>query len=189
LPTAYKIYGKILKDKLQPIAENILGEEQCGFRKGRSTTGAIFTIKQITGKRSEFNRQLYMVFLDYEKPHERVDRQKLWKTLYSYDIPKNLVNAIKPVHSNRKITVLTEPNRTHNSLPVNPGLRQGCGLSRILFDIYMNIILEAWQNGEPIGIKLNNRCTIATILFAGYQTLLAETENDLQRNLYHLKEF
>jgi hypothetical protein len=26
-PTAYKLYGKILKDKLQPIAENILGEE------------------------------------------------------------------------------------------------------------------------------------------------------------------
>jgi sorting nexin-29 len=49
-PTAYKLYEKILKDKLQPIAEKILGEEQCGLRKGRSKTDTIFTIKQIIEK-------------------------------------------------------------------------------------------------------------------------------------------
>jgi hypothetical protein len=68
------------------------------------------------------------------------------------------------------------------------GLRQGCGLSPVLFNIYMNKILEAWQKGESKGIILNSRCTTATILFADDQILLAETENDLQRNLYHLNE-
>jgi hypothetical protein len=53
----------------------------------------------------------------------------------------------------------------------------------------MNKIVEAWQKGEPKGIKLNNRCIIAPkVLFADDQILLAETENDLQRNLYHLNE-
>jgi hypothetical protein len=47
-------------------------------------------------------------------------------------------------------------------------------------------ILEVRHKEEPKGIKLNNRCTIATILFADDQILLAETENDLQRNLNHL---
>jgi sorting nexin-29 len=50
LPTAYELHGKILKDKSQPTAENILREEQRSFRKGRSTTDVIFTIKQITEK-------------------------------------------------------------------------------------------------------------------------------------------
>jgi hypothetical protein len=63
-----------------------------------------------------------------------------------------------------------------------------CELSPILFDIYMNKILETWQKREPKGIKLNNRCTIVTVLFADDQILSAETENDLQRNLYHLNE-
>jgi hypothetical protein len=88
LPTAYKLYRKILKDKLQPIAENILGEEQHGFHKGRSTADAVSTIKQIMEKSREFNQPLYMLFLDYEKAYDRVNRDKLWEILYSYDIPK-----------------------------------------------------------------------------------------------------
>jgi hypothetical protein len=88
LPTAYKLYGKILKDKLQPIAENILGKEQYGLRKGRSTIDAISTIKQITEKSREFNRPLHMFFLDYEKAYDRVNRDKPWETIHSYDIPK-----------------------------------------------------------------------------------------------------
>jgi hypothetical protein len=189
LPTAYELHRKILKDKLQPIAKNILGEEQCGYHKDRSTVDAIFTIKQIIEKCREFNRSLYTLFLDYEKANDKVDRDKLWGTLYSYDIPKNLVNAIKSLYNNTKIIVLTDVNKTYsNSLPVNTGLHQGSGLSPILFDIYMNKILEAWQKGEPKGIKLNNRCTIATDLFADDQILLAETDNDLQWSLYHLKE-
>jgi hypothetical protein len=36
---------------------------------------------------------------------------------------------------------------------------------------------------KPKVIKLNKRCTIATVVFAEDQILLAETENDLQRNL------
>jgi hypothetical protein len=31
-----------------------------------------------------------------------------------------------------------------------------CGLSPVLFGIYMNQILESWQKGEPKGIKVNN---------------------------------
>jgi hypothetical protein len=80
LPTACKLYREILKNKLQPIAENILGEDQCDFHKGRSMIDAIFTIKQIIEKSREFNRPLYMSFLDYEKAYNTVNRDKLWKT-------------------------------------------------------------------------------------------------------------
>jgi hypothetical protein len=52
----------------------------------------------------------------------------------------------------------------------------------------MNKILGAWPEEEPKGIKLNNECTIETILFADSQVLWAETGNDLQRKLNQLKE-
>ena len=55
LPTCYKLYTSILKTKLQPIAEGLLLEEQCDFRKGRSCIDAIFTLKQIMEKKREFN--------------------------------------------------------------------------------------------------------------------------------------
>jgi hypothetical protein len=68
------------------------------------------------------------------------------ENLYSYDILKDLVNAIKFVYNNTKMIVLTDANKTHNnSLPISTGIHQVCGLSPILFDISMNKILEAWQ--------------------------------------------
>jgi hypothetical protein len=68
-----------------------------------------------------------MSFLDYEKAYGRVNRDKLWETLYSYDIPKNLVNTIKSLYNNTKIIVLTDANKKHtNHQPINTGLRQGC---------------------------------------------------------------
>jgi hypothetical protein len=66
-------------------------------------------------------------------------------------------------------------------LEVNKGLRQGCGLSPILFDLYMNKGLEIWRTYSPKGIKLTKNTEINTILFVDDEILLAENEDDLQR--------
>ena len=44
LCTLYKVYTRILLNRLQPLAENILGEQQAGFRRGRATTDQITDI-------------------------------------------------------------------------------------------------------------------------------------------------
>ena len=41
-------------------------EEQCGFRKGRSCTDAVFTVQQIIEKK-ERNLPLFLLLGDYEK--------------------------------------------------------------------------------------------------------------------------
>ena len=44
LPTAYKILIYFLLKRLTPFAEEWLGDYQCGFRKGRSTTDQVFIV-------------------------------------------------------------------------------------------------------------------------------------------------
>jgi hypothetical protein len=73
-------------------------------------------------------------------------------------------------------------------LEVNKGLRQGCCLSRILFDLYMNKGLEIWRTYSPKGIKLTKNTEINTILFADDQILLAENEDELQRAVTNLNK-
>ena len=103
--SGYKIYANIIKNKLQPIAEKILQEEQCGFRKGRSCIDAIFTIKQIMEKRIEYNLPLYLLFLDYVKAYDRVKRTKLWSILEEYKVPSNLINAVKSLYDQTEIKI------------------------------------------------------------------------------------
>ena len=183
LTTAYKLYSAVLKKKLYPILETILGEEQNGFRKRRSCIYAIFTIKQILEKISEYNLQSCLLFIDYIKAYDRVQRNKLWKIMEEYKIPFNLINSIKSLYSKTRITIKEE------STYVNKGLRQGCGLSPILFDLYLNRIIENWRTKyKPKGIVLKKNTHIDTIVFADDQVLLADSETELQRAIKYLNE-
>ena len=43
-----------------PIAETVLPESQCGFRRNRGTTNMIFAVRQLMEKAREQHRNLYM---------------------------------------------------------------------------------------------------------------------------------
>jgi sorting nexin-29 len=78
LPTAYKLFANIIKNKLNERMEDEIVEKKCGFRKGRSCTDAIFTVQQIMEKTKEHNLPLFLLFIDYEKAHDNVNRDMLW---------------------------------------------------------------------------------------------------------------
>jgi sorting nexin-29 len=46
LDIVYKVFSNVLNERLKKITENLLVEYQCGFRKNRSTSDQIFTIRQ-----------------------------------------------------------------------------------------------------------------------------------------------
>ena len=77
LNTGYKIYSKIIANRLTVVAEALLLEEQKGFRKGRPCMECIFSVLQIIEKHREFNIPTYMAFIDFKKAFDSVDRDKL----------------------------------------------------------------------------------------------------------------
>ena len=50
LPHAYKVLAKILQKRINRIEEEILNEEQAGFRRGRGTIDHVFTLGKIVEK-------------------------------------------------------------------------------------------------------------------------------------------
>ena len=72
---------KILQARLQQYVNQELPDIQAGFRKGRGTRDQIVNICWIIGKAREFQKNLYLCFIDYSKAFECVDCNKLWKIL------------------------------------------------------------------------------------------------------------
>jgi hypothetical protein len=64
LPTAYKLFANIIKNRLNEHLDDEMVEAQCGFRKGRCCIDAIFTVQQIMEKRKEHNLPLFLQFID-----------------------------------------------------------------------------------------------------------------------------
>ncbi|VDP69745.1 unnamed protein product [Schistosoma curassoni] len=72
-----------------------LRNQQAGFRKDRSCTDQIATLRISVGQSIEWNSSLYINFIDYEKAFDSVDRTLLWKLLRHYSVPQKIVNIIQ----------------------------------------------------------------------------------------------
>ncbi|XP_066964223.1 uncharacterized protein [Macrobrachium rosenbergii] len=78
---AVKLYERILEKRARRIIEPQTGEEQHGYRKDRSTSDLIFTLRLVVEKSWEYNRSLYLAFIGLEKAFGSVPRNKLWRCL------------------------------------------------------------------------------------------------------------
>lgn len=87
LSIAGKILAKIILKHIKGISKVMLPESQCGFRAGHSTADMIFPLHQLQEKAIEQQQALYVVFVDFTKAINTVDRETLWKVLELYGCP------------------------------------------------------------------------------------------------------
>ena len=78
---ASKVMLKILQARLQHYVNQKLSDVQAEFRKGRGTTDQIANICWIIEKAREFQKNIYLYFIDYAKAFDCGDHNKLWKIL------------------------------------------------------------------------------------------------------------
>ena len=72
---------KILQARLQQYVNHELLDVHAVFRKGRGTRDQIANICWIIKKAREFQKNIYVIFIDYAKVFECVNHNKLWKSL------------------------------------------------------------------------------------------------------------
>ena len=71
----------ILQARIPQYVNCELPDVQTGFRKDRGTRDQIANIHQIMEKAWEFQKNIYLCFIDYSKTFDCVDQKKLWKIL------------------------------------------------------------------------------------------------------------
>ena len=72
---------KIMHIRLQHYVNKELSDVQAGFRKGRGTRDQIANICWVIEKAREFQKIIYLCFINYTEVFDYVDHNKLWKAL------------------------------------------------------------------------------------------------------------
>ena len=90
-----KVMLKIILNRLQSQAEEIIAEEQAGFRAGRSTTEQIFNLRILGEKYLQHQQNLYHVFIDFKKVFDRVWHEALWAIMRKYNINASITEPLK----------------------------------------------------------------------------------------------
>ena len=143
LEVAYKIIAIILLARLQPIAEGLDHESQCGFRPGRGCTDAVFTIKMALKKRQEHGLETWVLFLDLVKAFDRVPRELLWAILGKFGVPAKLISLLKSLHEH--VYVKFSVDGVEHVITCIIGVKQGDILGPILFTFFVAAVMITWR--------------------------------------------
>ena len=154
LSIAGKVFAKILLNRLLNISENILPESQSGFRSNRSTVDMIFAARQLFEKSREQHRDLYVAFIDLSKAFDSVDRNLLWLILLRSGCTERFVQLIASLHNGMSVRIRVGDDLS-DPFEVSRGVKQGCVLAPILFNIYVQCITRLLAN------KLDKHCQIS----------------------------
>lgn len=87
------------------IYEKVVGEYQCGFRKGRSTTNQLFIMRYLLEKLCEHNITSYHLFIDIKTAYNIIDREEMWKALAKLGIPDEIILMCELVTENSQARV------------------------------------------------------------------------------------
>ena len=126
---------KILQARLQQYVNRELPNVQAGFRKGRKTKEQIANIRWIIKKAREFQKNIYLCFIDYSKTFDCVDHNKLWKILQEMEIPDHLTCLLRNLYAGKEATVRIGHGTT-DWFQIGKGICQGCMLSPCLINLY-----------------------------------------------------
>ena len=141
LPIAAKIYNKLILNRLRPKLEQILRKNQNGFRPGRSTLGQILTLRRIIEEITFCNKTAALIFVDFSKAFDSVNREKMFEILELYGIPTETIEAIKVLYTNTRSSIITPDGETE-SFDILSGILQGDTLAPFLFIIVIDYIMR-----------------------------------------------
>ena len=178
-PSSYKLFCGILNNRLVKWADanGVLADEQNGFRKGRSTVDHISSLTNMIETRKLKQKQTFVAFIDFRKAYDCIDRSLLWLKLEDLGIGGNILNVIKAMYSDVEYCVRLNGVDTEWFKVMN-GLKQGCMLSPLLFNLFINNLVET-INSLGLGVDIGQE-KVSVLLYADDLVLVAETETDLQ---------
>ena len=103
-----KLYSRILNVRLQKYLEanNILVDEQNGFRASRSCIDHILILCNVLKNRKSSGKDTFLSFIDFQKAFDSVDRNFLLYKLLKIGVSGNMYNAISSLYSNPKSRVI-----------------------------------------------------------------------------------
>ena len=141
---AGKILLNIIARRLSEYCERvgILPEEQSGVQPNRSGTDMMFVIRRLQELARKKRIPLYVCFIDLTKMYDSVDRTLLWTVLVRFGVPPNMISVIRQFHDGMRACVRLDDRVCSERFAVEQGLRQGCVLAPLLFNIFFAAVMN-----------------------------------------------
>ena len=159
---------------------------QFSFKERHSTVMCSAAIKEATSHYLQNQSDVYACMLDATKAFDKVSFTKLFALLLKRDIPAIILRVVLDLYT-RQSVVASWNGCTSNPFSVTNGVRQGGVLSPILFNLYMDELIDKLKMND-VGCHIGRQFTGA-FCYADDLTLLSPTIRGLQKMLNVCDDF
>ena len=182
-----KLYSLILLNRLIQHIEDkrLISPNQIGFMKFFRTSDHNFLLQTLIEKSKSNKKKLYVAFIDFKKAYDTVNRSLLFDRLKELGINGLFYKNIVEMYKNTKYSIKTS-NGCLEPILSNLGLRQGCPLSPMLFNLFIDDVANIFANPSDLDpVSLQGK-SINHFLYADDLVLVSESPNGLQNCLSKL---
>ena len=173
-----KILCRILIDRVKSGVDEMIRQEQAGFRSGRGTSEQIFALRNILEQCQEWQAPLYINFVDFSKAFDCIIRERLWDIMGQYGIPDIFIRTFKALYHQSSSCVI-EGGRYSSWFEVKSGVRQGCVMSGFIFVLIMDWVMRH-TNDRRRGLRWKFTSVLEDLDYADDVALLSSRFGDLQ---------
>lgn len=188
LNSDYKIFAKVLSNRLQKVIPNLIHPNQVGYIKGRFIGDNIRTMLDILELSSRKNDPGIIVLIDFLKAFDSISWDFLHKTLDFFNFGEIFKSYVKILYSKPLCCIAINGHHTE-FFELGRGVRQGCPISALLFILCVEILsLNIRQNEHIEGIQLST-CELKLSQYADDTCLYLKDLVSLDRALDTFEEF
>ena len=171
-----KILERIVNHRIRNIVN--VSPQQCGFVRGKSTTDAIHTTRQLIEKYTEKNAKLHLAFLDLEKAFDRTPHAAIEMALRDHYVPEQLIDVVRLMYNNTTSIVRCAAGISM-PFPIRVGVHQGSALSPLLFILVVDSATRSIQRSAPWCLLYADDVMVANETCGGLQQDVQQWKNKL----------
>ena len=147
----------------------------------------LINVIQHTNRTKDKNHMI--ISIDAEKAFNKIQHPFMIKTLSKIGIQGTHLNIIKAIYDKPTANIILNEEKL-KAFPLRTGMRQGCPLLPLLFNIVLEVLARAIRQGKEIkGIQISKE-EVKLSLFAEDMIVYLENPKDSPRKFLELiKEF